>query len=109
MPRKARSAKSGKSVPSMPELEPQPTLTNGEGSSSEASDGRARNGTFTVGNSFGSGNPHARHCARMLALLRTCISDEELAAIIHRSLARDPAARFTSVREMRRALAPFAT
>jgi serine/threonine-protein kinase len=34
---------------------------------------------------------------------------EELAAIIHRSLARDPAARFTSVREMRRALAPFAT
>jgi serine/threonine-protein kinase len=34
---------------------------------------------------------------------------EELATIIHRSLARDPAARFTSVREMRRALAPFAT
>jgi len=34
---------------------------------------------------------------------------EELAAVIHRALARDPQARFGSVREMRRALAPFAT
>jgi serine/threonine-protein kinase len=31
-----------------------------------------------------------------------------LAQVIHRSLARDPAARFPSVMEMRRALAPFA-
>jgi serine/threonine-protein kinase len=31
-----------------------------------------------------------------------------LAEVIHRSLARDPAARFKDVREMRRALAPFA-
>jgi serine/threonine-protein kinase len=31
-----------------------------------------------------------------------------LAQVIHRSLARDPAARFSSVMEMRRALAPFA-
>ena len=33
---------------------------------------------------------------------------EGLAAVVHRSLARDPAARFQDVREMRRALAPFA-
>ena len=34
---------------------------------------------------------------------------EGLAAIIHRALARDPQARYASVREMRRALVPFAT
>jgi serine/threonine-protein kinase len=34
---------------------------------------------------------------------------EELAAVIHRGLARDPEARFKNVREMRRALVPFAT
>ena len=34
---------------------------------------------------------------------------EALAAIIHRALARDPQARYASVREMRRALVPFAT
>jgi eukaryotic-like serine/threonine-protein kinase len=32
-----------------------------------------------------------------------------LAAIIHRALARDPQARYPNVREMRRALLPFAT
>jgi serine/threonine-protein kinase len=32
---------------------------------------------------------------------------EGLAAVVHRSLARDPAARFKDVREMRRALLPF--
>jgi serine/threonine-protein kinase len=34
---------------------------------------------------------------------------EALAAVIHRALARDPQARFGSVREMRRALLGFAT
>lgn len=33
---------------------------------------------------------------------------EGLAAIIHRALARDPLARYPNVREMRRALLPFA-
>ena len=33
---------------------------------------------------------------------------EGLAAIIHRALARDPAVRYANVREMRRALLPFA-
>jgi hypothetical protein len=33
---------------------------------------------------------------------------EELAAVIHRGLARDPLARYANVREMRRALLPFA-
>ena len=34
---------------------------------------------------------------------------EGLAAVIHRALARDPQARYASMQEMRRALAPFAT
>ncbi len=33
---------------------------------------------------------------------------EGLAAIIHRALARDPQARYANVREMRRALLPYA-
>jgi serine/threonine-protein kinase len=33
---------------------------------------------------------------------------EELALVIHRALARDPQARYATLREMRRALAPFA-
>jgi eukaryotic-like serine/threonine-protein kinase len=33
---------------------------------------------------------------------------EGLAKIIHRALARDPLARYANVREMRRALLPFA-
>lgn len=82
MPRKARSVKGGKSSPSLPELEPQPTLTNGESNSSGASSGRARNGQFTKGNSFGPWNPHARHCARMLALFRSCVTENDIVAII---------------------------
>src|SRR4051794_4411025 len=43
---------------------------------------RTPDGRFAEGNSGGPGNPHARHCARMLALLRTSISDDEMVAII---------------------------
>jgi hypothetical protein len=41
-------------------------------------DGRNANGTFAKGNCFGPGNPHARACARMLAIFRNAISDEEM-------------------------------
>ena len=44
--------------------------------------GRTAGGRFAKGNRGGPGNPHARHCARMLALLRASISDEEMVAII---------------------------
>jgi len=43
---------------------------------------RSSEGRFIAGNPGGPGNPNARHCARMLALLRTSVSDEELVAII---------------------------
>jgi hypothetical protein len=43
---------------------------------------RTPDGRFAKDNPGGPGNPHARHCARMLALLRTSISDEEMVAII---------------------------
>ena len=45
---------------------------------------RTRDGRFAAGNVGGPGNPHARHCARMLALLRASISDEEMVAIIRK-------------------------
>jgi hypothetical protein len=34
------------------------------------------------GNAGGPGNPHARHCARMLAMFRTLIDEDKLAALI---------------------------
>jgi hypothetical protein len=40
--------------------------------------GRGPDGRFIAGNRGGPGNPHARHCARMLDLFRTCISDEDM-------------------------------
>lgn len=78
MPRKAKSVKRDKPSPSVPALEPQPTLTNAQHGVSASSSGRARNGTFAKGNPGGPGNPHARHCARMLDLFRTAISDEDM-------------------------------
>jgi hypothetical protein len=55
-----------------------PTLTK----RSPAPNDRTPDGRFAKDNAGGPGNPHARHCARMLALMRTCISEEELVAII---------------------------
>jgi hypothetical protein len=42
------------------------------------SSGRGPDGRFAAGNRGGPGNPNARHCARMLDLFRTCISDEDM-------------------------------
>src|SRR5262245_21497775 len=49
---------------------------------------RTAGGHFAKGNPGGPGNPHARHCARMLALLRASISDEEMVAIIRALVAK---------------------
>jgi hypothetical protein len=57
-----------------------PTLTEGgPGHSDRTPDGR-----FAKNNPGGPGNPHARHCARMLALLRASISDDDMVAIIRK-------------------------
>jgi hypothetical protein len=50
--------------------------------------GRTADGRFAKDNPGGPGNPHARHCARMLALLRASISDEEMVAIIRALVAK---------------------
>src|SRR5882757_1711978 len=55
-----------------------PTLTE----ASPTCNDRTPDGRFAKDNPGGPGNPHARHCARMLALLRASISDEEMVAII---------------------------
>src|SRR5882724_1737172 len=47
---------------------------------------RTPDGRFAKDNPGGPGNPHARHCARMLALLRASISDEEMVAIIRKQV-----------------------
>jgi hypothetical protein len=66
-----------------PAKNPHPILTTPKKVAAKSVRGsRAGDGKFTVGNPGGPGNPHARHCARMLALLRTSISDEEMVDII---------------------------
>lgn len=70
--RRARTPKSGK--PS------RPTLTE----ATSAVTDRTPDGRYAKNNPGGPGNPHARHCARMLALLRTSISDEHMVAIIRK-------------------------
>src|SRR5258707_11370129 len=55
-----------------------PTLTK----ASPTPNDRTPDGRFAKDNPGGPGNPHARHCARMLALLRASISDQEMVAII---------------------------
>jgi hypothetical protein len=57
-----------------------PSLTE----TSSAHSDRTPDGRFARDNPGGPGNPHARHCARMLALLRASISDEHMVAIIRK-------------------------
>src|SRR5712675_2323312 len=58
------------------EKKPQPTLTK-----EKKTPARRSSKDHDAG---GPGNPHARHCARMLALFRSCISDEEMVALIRK-------------------------
>src|SRR5580698_4670966 len=46
-----------------------------------ASRGRTPGGQFAAGNAGGPGNPHARHCARMLQVFRDAITEDEILQI----------------------------
>lgn len=79
MPRKPKTAHTAKARPILTHNESQPTLTEPQAAAPKAPpSGRAASGRFAVGNRGGPGNPHARHCARMLELFRNSISDEEM-------------------------------
>ena len=85
MPRKTKSVKATKSPESKQGNEPQPTLTEEQAASPEApSKDRDPQGRFAAGNSGGPGNPHARHCARMLEVFRNTVSVEAFANIVRK-------------------------
>jgi hypothetical protein len=92
MPRKSKSVKGAKVQPALTEETPQPTLTEEQpqtisteeqaASKKSASQGREANGKFAAGNPGGPGNPHARHCARMLEVFRSAVSVEAFTNIV---------------------------
>jgi len=85
MPRKTKCVKGAKAEMTLPENDPQPTLTGEQAEAKQATKtGRGVDGKFTQGNSFGPGNPHARHCARMLDLFRNAISDQEMGRLFRK-------------------------
>jgi hypothetical protein len=83
MARTTKTAKKPKAQPPLPEKEPQPTLTDDQAASEQTSPKeRDGNGRFAAGNRGGPGNPHARHCARMLEIFRNTVSAEAFARIV---------------------------
>src|SRR5262249_28812922 len=78
MPTQTKQAPARRGRTPKTEKPSRPTLTKARGTCSD----RTPDGRFAKDNPGGPGNPHARHCARMLALLRASISDEEMVAII---------------------------
>jgi hypothetical protein len=74
--------------PGVKNIKPQPTLTDDQAqagsqeqqaaSGPDPLNGRRPDGKFARGNPGGPGNPHARHCARMLQAFRNAISAEEM-------------------------------
>ena len=94
MPRKAKSSASQPATPEPPVqtirmLEQDPNLSP---------IGRDDNGRFARGNAGGPGNPHARHCARVLAFFRNVIDDEKIEAIIHVLYARAVAGDMSAIK-----------
>ena len=79
MPRKANVRKEnraqGSAVADHPEPLQQPEQANPAATSPG---GRDALGRFLPGAPAGPGNPHARHCARMLEMFRNAISDDEM-------------------------------
>jgi hypothetical protein len=55
-----------------------------EASNSEPADanGRRTDGKFSAGNSFGRGNPTARHAQRLRQLFVTAVTEEDIKAIV---------------------------
>ena len=77
MPRKANVRKEhcGIGCRRSSELLQQPEQANPPEASAS---GRDAQGRFLPGAAGGPGNPHARHCARMLEMFRNAISDDEM-------------------------------
>ncbi|HEV8059690.1 MAG TPA: hypothetical protein VGP68_07445 [Gemmataceae bacterium] len=96
MPRKAKKAKDEQIPSTLTEAEPQPSLTDNRPQLASANDeaapeegvtkGRDANGKFAAGNRGGPGNPHARHCARMLEIFRNTISEEDFIRVVRKLL-----------------------
>jgi hypothetical protein len=79
MPRKStKPAKSRAAVPPAADGSPPDQTEVLVATSQSANDQRDSRGRFTEGNAGGPGNPHARHCARMLEMFRNSITDEEM-------------------------------
>jgi hypothetical protein len=77
MPRTAARTKAVRNQPELTSTEPQAGREDATPVAPGPSD-RGPDGRFVAGNRAGPGNPHARHCARMLDLFRTCISDQDM-------------------------------
>jgi hypothetical protein len=81
--RKTKSTKPAKASPNLTEEIPQPTLTEEQAAPQEAvHNDRDAQGKFAAGNRGGPGNPHARHCARMLEVFRNAVSVEAFTKIV---------------------------
>jgi hypothetical protein len=79
MPRKStKLAKSRANVSPAAEASPPDQTESLAATSQSANDQCDSRGRFTEGNAGGPGNPHARHCARMLEMFRNSITDEEM-------------------------------
>jgi hypothetical protein len=82
MPRKStKPAKSRAAVPPAADGSPPDQTESLAATSRSANDQRDSQGRFTEHNAGGPGNPHARHCARMLEMFRNSITDEEMYAL----------------------------
>ncbi|CAN5307126.1 hypothetical protein BH10PLA2_BH10PLA2_17070 [soil metagenome] len=79
MPRKSKAAKLAEAVAAEAQAEPKPFVQQDPYVSPI---GRDASGHFPKGNAGGPGNPHARHCANMLTLFRSCIDAQRLEALI---------------------------
>src|SRR5581483_10250439 len=83
MPRAARkkTPKNAKKSVAAPEVQ-QTTAEQTADPDSAYAYSRDSSGRFIAGTSAGPGNPHARHCAHMMALFRKAISEQDMLAII---------------------------
>jgi hypothetical protein len=80
MPRKAKKP-AEPATAAAPAAAPPDQTENLAAPAKSASDQRDPRGRFTEGNAGGPGNPHARHCARMLEMFRNSITDDEMFAL----------------------------
>jgi hypothetical protein len=79
MPRKSKKTDE---QPTLTDKEPQQSATDEQGPDNHTRrKGRTPGGQFAAGNPGGPGNPHARHCARMLQVFRDAITEDEILQI----------------------------